>query len=183
MSMTKTQMMRDVALGFLTETFSHATLGLLDVTATRALIQEMRSCGVQPLRCLFSDMRASDETVGDRTVLEWLVSQREVDWDRVAELTPSQINEPIIHAVDSDGAHYPIDGIHRLVRRAQMGKRFFRYWAIPLRLVPRPRGLVMDVPWGEMDLVAGELVRRGLTVTGRPQISCDSAPSDRTTCV
>lgn len=160
-SLTKSQMMRRVASGKCRETFTHSTLGMFDITAARAVVREMRERGERPHRCRFADLRADPSVVVEQSVMDWLITQREVDMARVAELSPSQINEPVIHAVDPDGSHYPVDGIHRMVRRAQEGREDFRYWAIPLALMPRPApGVYADVPWGLMDVVGDKLVNR-----------------------
>lgn len=63
-------------LGLMTEVFHHATLGVLNVTATRALImsETYRRKMPRPLRCRWADLRTPDADLGDGpAVLKWLI--------------------------------------------------------------------------------------------------------------
>lgn len=163
MTHTKCQMAALVAAGVAHETFQHATLGHFNITELRSLIK--RAKGLQVHRGLFSDMQMVDGISGD--AYEYLISNREIDAERVAALTAQQIAEPLIHALCPPGSngegesHLLLDGIHRLVARKQRGKKFFKFHLIPLANVPRVNEeLFVHVPWGRKDVTPEGLVER-----------------------
>lgn len=163
---TKCEMAALVAAGVAHETFHHATLGHFNITELRVIIARARRLKLH--RGLFSEMQMVDGV--DADAFEFLTASREIDYDRVAALTAEQIAEPLIHALCPPGAngegesHLLLDGIHRLVARKQRGKKFFRFYLVPLASVPLVNeALYYHVPWGKKDVVPGVgLVERAI---------------------
>jgi hypothetical protein len=163
--LSKSELSKLIAQGLLQETFTHATLGSFDISASRSLIAHM---ALTRRHCNFADVRMADGTGVTIDPFEYLISQREIDMARVGELTDKELDEPLIYAHCPPGStapgesHLLIDGIHRLVARKRRMMPDFWFYLLPLHMVPRVnRHGVVDVPWGEMDVREGVgLVRR-----------------------
>lgn len=162
--MNKSEAAKLVAAGLTVEVFHHATLGVFNVSWLRRAAAELARRGQRPLTCAFDDVRAED---GSADPHEFLISQREVDLERVKELTKDQLEDPLIFLLcppETNGVgetHLLVDGIHRLVARRERGYADFSFWLVPLgaaRRIDPDSGI--QVPWGEKDVVDGKLVDR-----------------------
>lgn len=157
---TKSEAAALVVAGKSIETFHHSTMGIFNITFARRIIAAHRSY-FKPHTVLFADIRAEGQPQLDAAgVVQWLIGQREVCPLRCAELTAEQLEEPLINAVDEHGMSYIVDGIHRLVARYERGMPGYSFYAFPLKFMPRVPKDVPDQPWGEKDVVNGQLVKR-----------------------
>lgn len=157
---TKSEAAALVVAGKSIETFHHSTMGIFNITIARRMINAYPGY-FKPHRVLFADISAEGHPELDAAgVVRWLIGQREVCPLRCAELTAEQLEEPLINAMDEQGMSYIVDGIHRLTARFERGMPDYSFYAFPLKLFPRlPEG-VPDQPWGEKDVVNGQLVKR-----------------------
>lgn len=161
MTLTKSQASARVRAGTSVETFHHATMGLFNISLARALIKAHPKL-FPPMRVKFADLKAENNAGLDAAgVVGWLIGQREVCPKRCAELTPQQLNDPVINMIDDHGMSYLIDGIHRLSERFRRGMPDYECHMMPASMVPRMQpGTYRERPWGEMDVRDGQLVRR-----------------------
>lgn len=162
--MNKSEAAKLVAAGLVIEVFDHA-LGTFDISWLRALVAELAKRGARPWSCDFANIRTED---GSADPLERLAAHREVDPERVRELTGAQLEDPVIYLECPPGTngggetHLLVDGIHRLVARRARGLPDFRFWLIPITAAKRfDKRSGIAVPWGEKELHGGKLVRRG----------------------
>jgi hypothetical protein len=161
MTLTKSQAAERVRDGRSVETFHHATMGVFNVTACRQIIKRMPHI-FKPHHVRFADIKAEGlPDLDSAGVVAWLVGQREVDQARCAELTSAQLEDPLISMMDEAGMSYVIDGIHRLSERFRRGKTGYRFYAMPVQIIPKlAPGTYLERPWGEMDVRDGQLVKR-----------------------
>jgi hypothetical protein len=162
MAMTKTEAARLVAIGRLHETFAHDTLGSFDITTLRGLVKRLdRKRRIKTLRCRFDAVRVVEGINADP--MEYLLSQREVDFARAALLTDRQLADPLIYLLCPPGSNGPqethllVDGIHRLYERKRRGYVDFAFYLIPLAYAPRidRSQFFAELLWGEKDLIPG----------------------------
>lgn len=151
------------------EVFNHSTLGIFNITEMRQFQKEYPD-KFKVYEIPFENVRAEGVEVDAAKVMDWLVGQREIDEERIAALTPEELEEPVITVFDMDdnASAYTIDGIHRLVGRFRRGDKTYKFYAWPLSLcpmIPRELAEAFDRPWGtkEVDHVKGVLRD---TVTG-----------------
>lgn len=156
-----------VRSGELLESFHHATLGVFNITSMREHCRRARARGAEPYLCAFEDVSAEN---GHPDPMAFLVGNREVDMDRVAELTREDLEDPVIMVACPPGVngssetHLLVDGIHRLVARHDRGYKDFVLWMIPWDEAQvhrvRPDEGLMSVSWGTKEVVDGQLVDR-----------------------
>ena len=167
MSLTKSQSARLVREGVLNEVFCHASLGRFDVGALHQLTARSTTLGAKPLWCRFDAVRAE---TGDPDPMAFLTAQREIDADRVAELTGEDLDDQVIFVACPAGinggeeTHLLVDGIHRITARHQRGYQDFVFWLVPWSIACYLRPLssrAISVPWGHKEVRDGQLVDRG----------------------
>ena len=145
---SKTELMQYVVRGHCTEIFSHEHEGDFDVTAMRK-------------RALETNAEVFHSDLTDDFIKE-LVGNRDVDKLRILELSPdSIINDPVLAVYyPEENAHLLIDGIHRLVRRHQLGMPDFLCWMVTADNIIRPdmAQLKKGFQWGSFDMVDGKPV-------------------------
>lgn len=161
MAMSKSQHARMIAAGLVHESFQHQTLGHFNVT----LLRERIKTNPPELRVYrFDECRVADDPSADP--LAYIVSQREVDPERCAELTEAQLQEPLIYLCCPPGSNGPmethllVDGIHRLVARHARGYTDFSFYMLPLEQAPRVAQDWVDLPWGEREMGPSGLIPR-----------------------
>lgn len=165
MNMTKAQVAQLVRAGAVREIFEHASLGLFDIAVMRHYISARAARGETPQRCQFCDVRTE---TGGANPMEFLISQREIDPARVAELTAEELEDPVIFVICPAGmngeaeTHLLVDGNHRIMARHQRGYADFLFWPIPWHVVDqlRPPQDGISIPWGQKEMRDGKLVDR-----------------------
>lgn len=166
LNMTKSEAARIIAEGRGVESFHHDTLGNFNVTALR----EMVNTGAEDVHyCPFDAIQMVDGIEGD--ALEYLIGHREIDRERVASLTPAQLEDPLLFLECPAGSNGEqasqllVDGIHRLVALKERNYDGFYFYLVPLEDAPRiDTESCEEIPWGEMDLIPGQgLVKRKQT--------------------
>lgn len=158
MAYTKSQVAKLQAAGVARESFVHSVLGHIDITTLRLAIAAMKP----PAHTFnFADTKVEDSTMTAEEALQFLLDQREVDEERVNELTLEQLEEPIITLIDDGGYSYVVDGIHRLTARFRRGYPTFSTYILHEKNAPRiDSSKWVDLPWGEKELINGKLRRR-----------------------
>lgn len=148
--------------GKVVETFNHSTIGHFNITMMRS-IQKENPHAFPEYEMLFENIRAEGQVMTGAQVIEWLAGQREVDEERLAALTPEELEEPVIIVfdIDNDNQAYTVDGIHRQIGRFRRGDKTFKFYAWPLSMcpmVPKELAEAFDRPWGVKDVVGDKLV-------------------------
>jgi hypothetical protein len=166
---TKDEMHRLVVAGIANETFQHETLGHFDITMMRRAIELVKD-RLTVYSCNFDQLGMVDGIEADGYT--YLTQHREIDRERVKNLTDEQIEEPLIILDCPAGTNGTgrsdllVDGIHRLVARKERGKEGFSFYRLPLEHAPRIDDSKVGVDfvqlqWGEKDLIPGQgLVER-----------------------
>jgi hypothetical protein len=153
--------------GLSVEVFQHVQFGIFNVSAMRSMI------GMHPDKFKvhevdFENLKADGQDIqSPQQFLDWLVGQREIDEERIAALTPEELEDPVIHVIDLENSQfYLIDGIHRLVGRFRRGDKTLKTYVYPLQYAPMVEpGLYVDRPWGTKDVDLEKGVLRD-TITG-----------------
>ena len=148
--------------GISIEVFTHATIGIVNVSELRNIILSSSMRDKLLMTARFDEMRrAGDGNMKSDQVLEWLIGQRELDEERIASLTETELNDPVIDLIDVEGGmtHTIVDGMHRLVGRFRKGYPTFQYYAFPQHLAPMlpQSAMFADIPWGTKDVVGDKL--------------------------
>lgn len=151
----KEKLMKLVAAGHLHETFEHSVEGHFDITA-------MRAWAAANCQILHANVAM---------VLEHAKTSRVWEQERVDSMDArSYTYDPalFVQYIRPEGeTHLMIDGVHRLIRRAQEGQENFPFYLIPEANIIRPdltlfarTDEIFGVDWGD-DLVNGEIIKRG----------------------
>ena len=136
----KTEYMRLVAIGKMREAFlftpdDGTPQRHYDISSLRIRIQTNRV-----------EFTIGDIPMGD--VYDFVLRNREADWERVDSLSLVELNDPVIFLQEPDGSHILVDGTHRILRLAREGKRFVPAYMVPEHLARRvDKAMFTDVDW------------------------------------
>lgn len=120
------------------ETFAHEHDGEFDITETWKAISQN----------LIPFQRVAFPLTDDIAHLTW--TNREIDFDRVCDLTPDELLDPILILLTDTGKHILADGSHRLMRLWFDGAKEVRAFMVPISAAIRPnKAGMVELDWGQ----------------------------------
>jgi hypothetical protein len=148
--LTNTQMMSLVASGDISESFTHPTEGVFDITKMREYARA--NCEVQQLPIEY--------------VIDFVMNTRVFEPQRIIDLsTHSWMEDPALfvsYVENNTVSKLLIDGTHRIIRRHREGLRTFLFYELLEDEIIRPDPTttgILDNAWGD-PIVDGQIIRR-----------------------